>query len=383
MPMHILIFCPYYPPHTGGLENYTKELLHSFGKRDIRITLFTPHLPIHSPIEETEGQNIYIIRFPAFEVVSNYPLPKFWLPSFWKMFLALFKENPDIVIAQTRFFFTSLMALLYAKVKKKPWVNIEHGSAFVELSNPVTTTLAKWYDLTFGKLVLQTSTTNISISRAVQTFIHAFDQRTSPVIYRGLDLAMIDAVRPIANFRTQYPNAIILSYVGRLYKWKGVRNTILAINNLPPEIKKHIIFIIAGDGEDLASLQEIADASTVFLGNASHQEALQLLKSTDIYIHSALPGGGLSTSLLEAMYCGSAIIATKNEGADEVIRDEQNGLLLQESDSALIQEKIIKLYHSKETRALYAKKAKKTIADRFDWKQNAEKYIEFFQTLLK
>ena len=51
------------------------------------------------------------------------------------------------------------------------------------------------------------------------------------------------------------------------------------------------------------------------LGGIKWEEAIGILKISDIYIHSSFPGGGLSTSLLEAMNCKCAVIATKNEGA--------------------------------------------------------------------
>jgi glycosyltransferase involved in cell wall biosynthesis len=286
-------------------------------------------------------------------------------------------------LAETRFFSTSIMALIYAKIKRTKWVNIEHGSAFVTLSSRFKSAIAKLYDLTGGRLVLRLSDGNVAISQAVSDFVAKFDKRIIPVIYRGLDLDKIDRYDLDYEIKNDYPGKIIIAYVGRLYKWKGAENSIRAIQSLPAEIKNKVVFIIAGSGEDYDRLSKLADESIVLWGDTPHNQAIGLLKATDIYLHSAYPGGGLSTSLLEAMYCGCAVIATPNEGAKEVIADRKNGLLINESSPELIKEKIVELYGKTADREKYAAEAKQMIKENFDWNKNIGKYIEYFEKILK
>jgi len=381
--MKLLIFSPYYPPHNGGLENFTDELNKYLDKKDVRITVFTPHIPNDSQELETRFQNAKIIRFPAFEIVRNYPFPKFWTCRFWSLFFGLFKEDFSIVLAETRFFSTSVIALIYAKIKRKRWVNIEHGSAYVTLSSRFKSKIAKLYDLSGGRLVLRLSDGNIAISQAVSDFVGKFDKRNAQVIYRGLDLAKIDQIEPTREIKNNYKDKIIIAYIGRLYKWKGVENSIKAVRSLPGTIKDRVVFVIIGDGEDYDRLAKFADESIVFWGDTPNDKAVGLLKVADLYLHSAYPGGGLSTSLLEAMYCGCAVIATPNEGAREVITDRENGLLISESNSELIKEKIIELYENPADRQKYSESAKRLIRTSFDWNINTEKYIEYFEEILK
>ena len=106
----------------------------------------------------------------------------------------IFHQNPDIIVSRTRFFLTSLLALLYVKIKKKKLIHIEHGSDYVQLSSQFKTNIAKIYDWTFGLLVFRFSNQNIAISQAVKKFILKFDQRSMPVIYRGLETKEIDKI---------------------------------------------------------------------------------------------------------------------------------------------------------------------------------------------
>lgn len=377
--MKLLVFSPYYPPHMGGLESHADEFNRHLSQRGMDITVFTPRLPISVPEKETRHRDVKILRFPAFEIIPNYPFPKFWSLRFWKLFRNLFEENFDIVISRTRFFSTSLLALVYAKIKKIRWVHIEHGSDFVQLSSKIKTHIAKIYDLSFGKLIFRSSDLNISISQAVREFVERFDKRESPIIYRGIDIKGIEKIAPDMDFKNKYKDKVIIAWAGRLYKWKGVKNTIKAIKQLPAEIKKNIVFVIMGDGEDKDDLQKISDNSVIFLGSIPREKVLGILKVSDIYIHSSDPGGGLSTSLLEAMCCGCGIIATKNEGAEEIITNNENGLLIEESDPDIIAAKITELLRNAEKIKALSKNAGENTQKLFLWEQTISKYLDHFK----
>ena len=378
--MKILVFSPYYLPHIGGLESHADEFNKYLSEKGIDIVVFTPRLPKESPENEIKYGQVSIIRFPAFEIIPNYPLPKFWSLKFWKLFFDLFKGKNDIVISRTRFFSTSLLALIYSKIKKVRWIHIEHGSDFVSLSSKFKTAVAKIYDQTFGRLILKSSDLNISISKSVQEFVNKFDKRESPVIYRGLDMEEIDSMESDMETKNKYAGKTIISFAGRLYKWKGVENSIEAIKSLPEDLKNKIIFLIIGDGEDFSRLKELSknETSIAMLGNLSREKAIAILKISDIYLHSAYPGGGLSTSLLEAMYCGCAVIATPNEGADEIIENNINGILLKDKN---IKSNLLKLISDENFRTLISENGKVSIKNKFNWDSSIESYGKIFYKL--
>ncbi len=380
--MKLLIFSPYYPPHTGGLESHSEEFNIALASKGVSLTVFTPLLPIAGSFDESPRPGIRVIRYPAFEIVSNFPAPKIWQPVFWKQLETLSQEDFDFVVSRTRFFLSSLLALAFAKYRRIPLIHIEHGSDFVQLSSRFKTIAAKMYDLTFGRLVLHSSKINISISKAVQRFVARFDNRPSPVIYRGVDFTAIDSVSAEEMLRQQHSGKIILSTVARLYHWKGIAVSIEAIRKLPEDIRSKVVFLIVGDGEDFSRLQALsAGLPIVMLGRRKNEEAIGILKSTDIYLHSSFPGGGLSTSLLEALACGAAVIATRNEGAEEVVDHDRNGMLVEAPDSALFRTAIEALANDPARRSRYGQLARQSVRERFDWQKTAEQYLEILKGL--
>lgn len=380
--MKLLIFSPYYPPHTGGLESHSKEFNAALASKEVSITVFTPLLPTSASLDEPTYSGVKIIRYPAFEIVSNFPAPKIWQFIFWKQLKSLSQEDFDFVVSRTRFFLASFLALVFAKWKKIPLVHIEHGSDFVELSSSFKTFAAKMYDLIIGRIILRSSKINISISRAVQRFVARFDSRLSPIIYRGVDFSAIDSAPADESLQRQYSGKTILSTVARLYHWKGIALSIEAIRELPSDIRSSIIFFIVGDGEDFERLRALSTGlPIVMLGRRERKAAIGILKISDIYLHSSLPGGGLSTSLLEALACGTAVIATRNEGADEIIEHDRNGILLEAPDAKLFRVAIENLAKDRDRQKRYGEFAKQSVRERFDWEKAAEQYLEVLKSL--
>ncbi len=382
--MNLLIFTPYYPPHIGGLESHAEEFNKHLANENFIITVFSPRLPKDAPDKQIDNKYLTIIRYPAWEIIPNYSLPKFWSLKFWRLFCNLYKQHFDITISRTRFFFSSFMALIFAKTKRTKFIHIEHGSDFVQLSSKFKNFVAKSYDYTFGWLIFKFSDINISISKAVQKFVYKFNKRPSPIIYRGLNTKEIDNINIDTAIQHKYNNKTIITFIGRLYKWKGVENSIKAVKNLPTKLKKDIIFIVVGNGEDFEHLKKIVGDETaiIFTGNVPRDKAISILKSSQIYIHSAYPGGGLSTSLLEAMYCHNAIIATPHEGAKEVLKNNKNGILINKSDYRLITKSILTLVRNKSLIHHLSKEAKQTIVKEISWQKSIKKYEKEFKKIL-
>jgi glycosyltransferase involved in cell wall biosynthesis len=101
--------------------------------------------------------------------------------------------------------------------------------------------------------------------------------------------------------------------------------------------------IIGGNGEiqhllDLINKHHIEDI-VEFLGWISSNEKADVLNNADVYI---LPSyhEGLPISILESMSYGKAVISTKVGGIPEIVRNNENGLLINPGDLEAIKQSL-------------------------------------------
>lgn len=366
----LLIFSPHFYPYVGGLESHVEEFAKHISEHDFNVVIFTSRFATEAPPDEQRYKNVRIIRYPAFQIVPNFPCPKFWSKEFWKQWSLIKKMKFDFQMTRTRFFLTSLLPFFYGR-KKAKWIHVEHGSSYVQLSNRLKNLIGFMYDNILGRLILLTADEVVVISKSVESFVTKFTNRPTHLIYRGMDLVKLDCT--IKDQIKLDESRIKIGVACRLYKWKGVENSINAVLSIP---RNDIVFYIAGNGEDFAHLKEYESDKIRLLGELSRNEAISFLKKLDIYIHSSYAGGGLSCALLEAMYCENVVIATPNEGANEVVNNGKTGILVKESSEDAIKQGIEQVLLEKDKWPTYRENAHKFIGDNFIWNKAIERYLK-------
>lgn len=89
--------------------------------------------------------------------------------------------------------------------------------------------------------------------------------------------------------------------------------------------------VMAGDGPqrtELESLSSELGVDAVFPGFVRGRRKAGLLASADIFVLPTVHGEGCPVSILEAMACGLAVVATRVGAIADIVRDKENGILL-------------------------------------------------------
>lgn len=148
----------------------------------------------------------------------------------------------------------------------------------------------------------------------------------------------------------------ILIYPAELNSNKNQKVLIEAIEILSEKYSNiKLILLGTGDNEkiykNMAINKKIEDKIifTGFVHNVS-----EYLNASDILVASS-KREGLPLNLIEAMACGLPVIASKNRGHDELIKNNYNGLLLDTITSNNFAEGIEKLYLNEEVINLFKK----------------------------
>ena len=132
-------------------------------------------------------------------------------------------------------------------------------------------------------------------------------------------------------------------FLGEIGERKGVFDLLQVIANKQAKYRNKIHLFIGGNGKTDALVtfiekQQISDIVD-FIGWVTKDEKTRVLNSSDIYI---LPSynEGLPISILEAMSYGMPVISTTVGGIPEIVRQNQNGLLITPGNHQQIEESL-------------------------------------------
>jgi len=195
------------------------------------------------------------------------------------------------------------------------------------------------------------------------------------VLRNGIDLA---AFRPMdrlaARARLGLTGPILLS-VGLLIERKGHHLAIEALTRLP-----EATLLIAGAGPERGALEALAHrlgvAGRVRLLGEQPQAALPALYSAADALILASSREGWANVLLEAMACGTPVVATDVWGTAEVVTAPAAGLLVKERCAAAIAEAVRQLLATPSNPA-----ATRAHAEGFSWDATTAGQVALFRAV--
>jgi glycosyltransferase involved in cell wall biosynthesis len=377
--LRLLIFSPYFPPHVGGLEGYVSDLnevLLRSGEVD-GITVFTPWLPHEGAAVEDRGEGYVVVRYPAFELIPNFPVPKVWKREFWRALRSTRPASHDVVVSHTRFFLTSALALVCARAVSRPLLHVEHGSDYVQLSGRAPRAAARIYDLSLGRLLLRHADGVVAVSHAAAGFVRRLAGRDVQVIYRGMWVERLDAATADEHVLEWAAERPVVTFVGRLIDGKGVPDLLRAFAAVEGV---QAVVCIVGDGPRRAELEMLTERlgiseHVLFLGYLPEERAWSVIRASDVVVNPSYTEG-LPTSVLEAALMGKAVLATDVGGTSEIVTDGHGGLLLEPHDIDGLRSRLEQLLADPDLRERLASAARAEAAGRFDWHVSATHFME-------
>ena len=172
-------------------------------------------------------------------------------------------------------------------------------------------------------------------------------------------------------------------FVGRLHEQKGVDTLLRAFARLRADRPDaRVVLRLVGDGPlraDLLALARELDVAAEFLGERDDVEAL--LEDADVFV---LPSRaeGMSNALLEAMAAGVPTIVTDIPGNADVIRQEENGLLVEPDDPEGLAAAIGRLLDDGALRERIGPAARGTVEAEYALDRVATRYVALYEELL-
>lgn len=188
-----------------------------------------------------------------------------------------------------------------------------------------------------------------------------------------------EACREEFGFNLDVP---VLGYTGQIRKLKGIDRLLQSFAQVLDRYPDARLMIV-GDGEQRRDLEKmaqglgIADAVT---WTGFRQDIPRLLSAMDIFV---LPSSneGLSLSILEAMAAGKAVVVTDVGGAQEIVADQESGLVIPPDSVSALYEAMDSLLADPAERVRMGREARQTTCKRFSVAEMVSAYQEVYENL--
>ena len=173
----------------------------------------------------------------------------------------------------------------------------------------------------------------------------------------------------------------LVGYIGRLSREKGVLNLVKAI----PMIKGETKFLIRGEGELRDSIEKQLNENKLnnkpyLMGWIQHDELPNDLNRLRLLI---LPSyiEGLPNIILEAMACGTPVLATAVGCVPDLIKDSKTGFIMEDNSPECIARNIIRVLSHPSLEGI-AQNARALVEKEFTYEAAVEAYRKILSSLL-
>ncbi len=179
------------------------------------------------------------------------------------------------------------------------------------------------------------------------------------------------------------PNSLL--FLGRLETRKGIDFLIRAIPMVRDRLNDIRLFV-AGDGVLRSCLENFIKKnnleSNVHLLGTVDDSALNewYNKVSVVIIPSVFEGFGLTA--IEAMACGTPVIATDVDALRDVIEDGVNGLLVKYNDVEALSKKILYLLKNKSEQSKFSLNGQKKAQTTYNWSDISQDIVRVYEYVL-
>jgi D-inositol-3-phosphate glycosyltransferase len=389
---------------TGGMNVYVRDLTVELGRMGIHVDVFTRSQDEHVPhVLHDLGFGNRVVHVPAGPEV---PLPRRELAEHIPQFVEGVKQ------------FAAEKGIHYDLIHSHYWMSGLAGEALSdawggtpiiqmfhtlgEMKNRVARSAAERegaYRLDGERQVLARADRVIAATPAEQAqleWLYEADARKVVVIPPGVDVCHfypipVDEARQFIGLA---PDARMILFVGRVEPLKGLDTLVEAVACLQvKDLAEPVhLAIIGGDPEaapeemtaEMARVQQLCDDLCVgkmvaFLGKRGQDTLPYYYSAAEVVV---MPSHYESFGLvaLEAMACGTSVIASQVGGLAFLVQDGVTGYHVPDGDPAALCEKLNALLGDAELRRTLGRNAAE-YAQNYAWDKVARKIVEVYQEL--
>jgi len=390
---------------TGGMNVYVRELTRQLGQMGIHVDVFTRSQDDHVPhVLHELGYGNRVVHVPA---GPEHPVPKQELATYIPEFvegIKAFAAEKDIRydLIHSHYWMSGLAAeSLSDSWDGTPIVHMFHTLG--EMKNRIARTEAEKegsYRTDGEKQVIRRADRIIAATIAEVTqlrFLYKAPANKMVVIPPGVDVSHFypipgDEAKMYVGLK---PEDNMVLFVGRIEPLKGVDTLIQAMSCLQLKDGHRVhLAIIGGDpsaspqemSAEMARLQKLCDdlcvgQTVVFLGKRDQDRLPYYYSAAELLV---MPSHYESFGMvaLEAMACGTPVIASEVGGLAYLVRDGETGFTVPDQEPELLSEKITWLLDDHELHRTMSERAVEYAQD-YAWEKIACQIVDVYKELVK
>ena len=391
---------------TGGMNVYVREISREFGRRGIQVDVFTRNQEsCASHIGQQIGDNARVIHIPAGPLTALDPEQIYpYVPEFTQNVLDFASRDCAAYdLIYSHYWLSGVAAHELRAEWRVPVVQMFHTLGIMKnrvAANPGDRE---------GALRIREETELLREADAIiaatpaelaqMQWLYRADVRRVTVVPPGVDVNLFYP-RPAAEAKRRLgldPALQLLLFVGRIEPLKGIETLFQAVARLRDlgvcECNRMAVAVIGGEAdsrdsqnaemERLKQLRAELDLSELvtFLG-AQDQDALPdyYAAAEAVIMPSHYESFGMVA--LEAMACGTPVIASEVGGLAYLVRDGETGFHVPDSDPELLADRICEILTDRLLRRELGEQAARH-AQGYAWPIIADKILGVYATVLE
>lgn len=200
----------------------------------------------------------------------------------------------------------------------------------------------------------------------------AFPKREVGVLCNGVDLA---AYCPPPRRREDREGPVRLLFVGRVTRQKGIDAILRSLASPGARVQDWRLEVV-GTGPMLEEYRALATelgigARVNFRGWLDRPEVRGCYDEADMLIFPSRYEG-MPNVVLEATACGLPVVGTRVAGTDQIIRDGENGFLVDVDDEEALADRVVRLLVDREARQRMSAAARSIAEREWSWDRRAQ-----------
>lgn len=389
---------------TGGMNVYVRDLTQQLGKKGIHVDVFTRSQDEHVPhILHDLGYGNRIVHIPAGPEI---PLPKQELATYIAEFVdginkiaQLKKLDYDLI--HSHYWMSGAAAKLLKSYWDIPIIHMFHTLGIMkERVAREHEQIEGDYRLQGEQEVLRLADRIVAATPAelaqLQWLYHA-DPQKIVIIPPGVDTSHFYPIPPdeAKEYIGVPPCNRMILFVGRIEPLKGIDVLINALGVLfqkKTSLDPFCLAVIGGDpditekthNQEMRRLQELREAQglkdfVVFLGQKKQDTLPYYYSAAEVVV---VPSHYESFGMvaLEAMACGTPVVASQVGGLAFLVQDNQTGFTVPVDDPQALADKLELLLGDEGLRQKLSAQSVE-FAREYDWQIIADKIVELYETV--